>query len=188
MSNEITVKLVRDITEFMPKEKNIAKLTFKNKQIDNNGNILNQSKINCKIENAYAGKLFLKAIGYIKENDTVYKYNNLELIVKDIENRDKLLEIETGEKFMVYWHIDAFTRSRLTLTKKQTNLKRRLHIMSSLDGSKVGRQDQINLSLRLMSEETKKTIESQRRSSPISSISKSDEEEDFISRYPLNRG
>lgn len=60
--------------------------------------------------------------------------------------------------------------------------------MSSLDGSKAGRQDQINLALRLMSEETKKTIPSRRRSSPISSISKSDEEEDFISKHPLNRG
>lgn len=91
--------ILRDITDFMPKGR-IIKLTFKNKKIDNFGNILSQSKIDCNISNVQEGKAFLEAIGYrqimqIKENDVVYKKGNLEIAVKDIENGDKLLEIET---------------------------------------------------------------------------------------------
>lgn len=93
--------LLRDITEFMP-EQRIAKLTFKNKQIDENGNIRKQNKVDCEIVNAETGRMFIEAIGYkklmkIKENDIVYEKDGFELAIKDIENGDKLVEIETVE-------------------------------------------------------------------------------------------
>lgn len=91
--------LLRNITEFMPKQK-VVKLTFKNKQIDENGNILNQSKVDCEILDVTAGKAFIEAIGYkelmnIKENDTVYEKDGLQIAIKDIENGENLIEVET---------------------------------------------------------------------------------------------
>ncbi len=56
--------LLRDITEFIP-ERKVIKLTFKNKQIDDKGNILKQNKIDCEILNVETGKAF-KEMLYIK--------------------------------------------------------------------------------------------------------------------------
>lgn len=91
--------LLRDITEFIP-ERKVIKLTFKNKQIDDKGNILKQSKVDCEILNAETGKAFIEAIGYdklmnIKENDIVYEKNELKIAIKDIKDGDQLIEVET---------------------------------------------------------------------------------------------
>lgn len=91
--------LLRNITEFIP-ERKVVTLTFKSKQIDDNGNILEQNKVDCEIINAEAGKTFIEAIGYkelmnIKENDIVYGKDGLYIAIKDIENGDKLIEVET---------------------------------------------------------------------------------------------
>ena len=91
--------LLRNVTE-----NNISKkiLTFKNKEFDTNGNITNQSAINCNIIDMNEGSNFLKAIGYkeimnIKEYNTVYSNNNFELAIKEILNGDILIELETEE-------------------------------------------------------------------------------------------
>lgn len=93
--------LLRDITDFIP-ERKVVKLTFKSKQIDEQGNILSQSKVDCEILNTETGKAFVEAIGYrqlmnIKENDVVYEKDNLNIAIKDIDNGDKLIEVETVE-------------------------------------------------------------------------------------------
>lgn len=93
--------LLRDITEFIP-ERRVIKLTFKSKQIADNGDILKQSKVDCDILNTEEGRSFIEAIGYrqlmrIKENDVVYGKDGLQMAIKDIENGDKLIEVETVE-------------------------------------------------------------------------------------------
>lgn len=93
--------LLREVTELMPVKKNI-KLTFKNKEIDENGDILNQTKVDCEIVNAETGKEFIEAIGYKKlmnilEFDTVYEKEGFKIAVKDIKDGDKLIEVETLE-------------------------------------------------------------------------------------------
>lgn len=86
--------LIRDV-------KNKRKLTFKKKEIDLEGNIISQEEINCEVFNIEDARNFMKAIGYyeimrIKENDIVYGKNGFELAVKDIENAEKLIEVETN--------------------------------------------------------------------------------------------
>jgi len=100
-SREVLSKaiLVRVVTDSKTKTKSI-KLTFKNKQIDDKGNILNQSKVDCDILDAETGKSFMEAIGYkklmnIKENDISYGKDGLQMAIKDIENGDLLMEVET---------------------------------------------------------------------------------------------
>ncbi len=102
--------LLRDITEFIP-ERKVVKLTFKNKQIDDKGNILKQSKVDCEILNAETGKTFIEAIGYvelmnIKENDIVYEKNGLQIAIKDIRDGDQLIEVETVKENTEFDTID----------------------------------------------------------------------------------
>lgn len=75
-------------------------ITFKIKEIDGNGDIINQQAINCDIYNIEEAKKLFEAIGYyeimnIKENDIVYSKNGLELALKFINNGEILIEIET---------------------------------------------------------------------------------------------
>mgnify|MGYP004590302797 CR=1 FL=1 len=93
--------IIRDISGNMS-DKITKKITFKIKNIDENGNILSQEAINCDILNINDAMKLLEAIGYkkimnIKENDVVYEKNGFKLAVKDIVDGDKLIEIETEE-------------------------------------------------------------------------------------------
>lgn len=93
--------LVRDITGKISNRRT-KKMTFKIKNFDEYGNILSQSAVNCDILNTDDAKKLLNAIGYqeimnIKENDIVYEKDGLQLAIKDIENGDNLIEIETTE-------------------------------------------------------------------------------------------
>lgn len=80
----------------------IQKITFKRKNIDKNGDILNQDSINCDIVNIEDAKKLFEAIGYseimnIKENDIIYYKDNFEIALKFVKNSDFLVEIETEE-------------------------------------------------------------------------------------------
>ncbi len=94
--------LVREIIEKMTKGREKF-ITFKIKNFDKEGNILNQKSINCKILNTEEAKEILTAIGYkeimnIKENDIVYEKDGLQMAIKEIKNGDNLVEIETEER------------------------------------------------------------------------------------------
>lgn len=93
--------IVRDIIGKTSGRRN-KKITFKIKNFDECGNILSQEAINCDISEIEDAKKFLNAIDYkeimrIKENDIVYEKDGFELAIKDIENGDNLIEIETED-------------------------------------------------------------------------------------------
>lgn len=80
------------------------KITVKIKNFDEYGNILSQKSVNCDIASIEDAKSLLNAMGYkeimnIKENDIVYGKDGFDMAVKDIENGDNWLEIETNERF-----------------------------------------------------------------------------------------
>lgn len=93
--------IIRDIIH----SKGITKkITFKIKNINEKGEILNQKAINCSIYNINEAKEIFKAIGYyeiinIKEDDILYKKDNIELAIKFIKNSNTLIEIETDENY-----------------------------------------------------------------------------------------
>lgn len=78
----------------------ILTLTYKCKNILDDGTILNQKKIDCQIRDYKQGENFLKALGYkkllrIKEKDVVYNKDGFNIAIKDIINGDFLIECET---------------------------------------------------------------------------------------------
>ena len=78
----------------------IQKITFKVKNIADNGDIISQKAINCDVLNIEDAKKLFESLNYceimnIKENDIIYYKNKFELAIKFIENSDILIEIET---------------------------------------------------------------------------------------------
>lgn len=79
----------------------IPMLTFKRKNINENGEILSQEAINCSVYNVEDARNFMKAINYkdlinIYEDDVIYCKNNLEIEIKNVKNGNLLIEIETN--------------------------------------------------------------------------------------------
>ena len=76
------------------------KVTFKIKDIADNGDIISQRAINCDVYNIDEAKKLFESLGYyeimnIKENDIIYSKDGFELAIKFIENSNILIEIET---------------------------------------------------------------------------------------------
>ena len=104
-----TAILIREIEESYPdmSRKKSTRITFKKKEFSENGDIINQEKIDCEIVNTEDGRKLIEAIGYnrlmnIKENGIIFTNGEFEIQVKDIINGDKLIEvelIENSEKF-----------------------------------------------------------------------------------------
>lgn len=93
--------IIRNIVQEMP-YKVTNKITFKKKEFDSEGNILNQVATSCEIKDIEEAKRLFYAIGYreimnVKENDLVYGKDGFELAIKNIQNGEKLIEIETVE-------------------------------------------------------------------------------------------
>ena len=77
-------------------------LVFKKKNINENGDILEQEKFECDILDIEKAKRFLEAIGYknimnIFEEDVCYSKDGLGLALKNIKNGDNLMEVETED-------------------------------------------------------------------------------------------
>lgn len=98
--------LIRNITQFettdFKNSYNTTNITYKSKKIASNGDIINQEKTECQIYDKEQGKKFLKRLKYkeimtIREKTIVYKKDGLELAIKDVENGDNLIEMETIE-------------------------------------------------------------------------------------------
>ena len=80
------------------------KLTFKKKNINENGEIISQKAINCDILDIKDGINLFNEIGYyeimnIKESDVIYYKDKIKLALKFIENNNTLIEIETDDNF-----------------------------------------------------------------------------------------
>ena len=98
--------LIRNIKQYEPKQfikyYNVIKLTYKCKNIAQNGEIISQNKKECEIKNLQDGNDFLIAIGYrklmkIREDDIVYGKEDLKIAIKTLEDGNILLEVETIE-------------------------------------------------------------------------------------------
>lgn len=99
LANAVIIRNINDKTY----KRNIKLVTFKSKEINNNGDIISQKSTNCEITDIKAAKELFYEIGYkeimqIKENDRVYEKEEFKIAVKDIINGDNLIEVETSEK------------------------------------------------------------------------------------------
>ena len=86
--------LVREI-------KNIKKaLLYKKKEYDTNGDILNEIKIECPVDDTLKAIEFMRSINYdilftIDDICTVYEYNDVELCIQRVNDKYIFIELET---------------------------------------------------------------------------------------------
>lgn len=84
--------------------KHRKRITFKRKNIDNDGNIISQYSVNCDVSDLNDAKELFEHIGYteiirIKEKHISFEKNGLKLVIKYISDNNILIEIETNEKY-----------------------------------------------------------------------------------------
>lgn len=98
LAKAILVRYIENFTENIETKL----ITFKRKEIDKSGVILNQEIFDVKVENLEDAKKFLQAIGYeeimqIYELDKVYEKEGFSFAIKDIKDGDNLIEVELSE-------------------------------------------------------------------------------------------
>ncbi|MBQ8206648.1 MAG: hypothetical protein IJZ77_06470 [Bacilli bacterium] len=79
-------------------------LTYKIKEYDKDNNIINQKKINLKIDDYKDGINFLKVIGYslfinIYDEILVYEKDSFEICIQYVNDKYLMIEIEVNEKY-----------------------------------------------------------------------------------------
>ena len=82
--------------------KKVNKITFKKKNINENGEIVSQTATSCEVIDYTEGIKLFEELGYyeimnIIEDDIIYYNDNIELAIEDIYNGDLLIETETNK-------------------------------------------------------------------------------------------
>ena len=77
----------------------VNKITFKNKNINEKGEIVSQTATSCEVIDYTEAIRLFEELGYyeimnIIEDDIIYYTDNIELAIKDVYNGDLLMEIE----------------------------------------------------------------------------------------------
>lgn len=98
LSKAIIIRYINDAGKI------IQRITFKKKNINENGEILSQKSISCDVLDFRATINFFNEIGYyeimnIKESDVIYYKDNIKLAIKFVENSNTLIEIETDDTY-----------------------------------------------------------------------------------------
>ena len=86
-------------------DKHKMKITFKRKEINEKGEILQQDAINCEVLNIQDAKELFNCIGYkeimtIKEKHFSYCKGEFKIIVKILSENNILIEAETNKEYM----------------------------------------------------------------------------------------
>lgn len=84
--------------------KHKTKITYKNKEFDDKGNILSQYSVNCEITNINDAKELFEHLGYkeimeISETHYTYEKNNFRIIIKIISKDNILIEAELNDYY-----------------------------------------------------------------------------------------
>lgn len=91
--------IIRNIDNY---GKKVNKITFKNKNINEKGEIVSQTATSCEVLDYTEAIRFFEELGYyeimnIIEDDIIYYNDKIELAIKDVYNGDLLIETETNK-------------------------------------------------------------------------------------------
>ncbi|MBB1544935.1 MAG: hypothetical protein HG454_001900 [Clostridiales bacterium] len=82
--------------------KSVNKITFKNRNINEKGEIVSQTATSCEVLDYTEGIRLFEELGYyeimnIIEDDIIYYNDKIELAIKDVYNGDLFIETETNK-------------------------------------------------------------------------------------------
>lgn len=84
--------------------KEIKKITYKNKELDDNGNVVSEQKVNLDCEDLETAEALFKCLGFwnlieVKYHVIVYEKNGIEFAFQIVENLGTLIEYENINDF-----------------------------------------------------------------------------------------
>lgn len=86
-------------------ENEVKELLYKYKEYSNNGDILKQAKVSCKVNDIKEASNFMKTIGYkelihIQNNSVVYTNDKIELAVQLVNDKYIFIELEDKSEYL----------------------------------------------------------------------------------------
>ena len=86
-------------------ENTLKELLYKYKEYNNNGDILKQAKVSCKVNDIKEASNFMKTIGYkelihIQNNSVVYTNDKIELAVQLVNDKYIFIELEDKSEYL----------------------------------------------------------------------------------------
>lgn len=101
----------------------VNKITFKNKNINEKGEIVSQTATSCEVIDYTEGIRLFEELGYyeimnIIEDDIIYYNDKIELAIKDIYNGDLLIETETNNNIKTIEELKEIIESLEILFEK----------------------------------------------------------------------
>lgn len=86
-------------------ENEVKELLYKYKEYNNNGDILKQAKVSCKVNDIKEASNFMKTIGYkelihIQNNSVVYTNDKIELAVQLVNDKYIFIELEDKSEYL----------------------------------------------------------------------------------------
>lgn len=86
-------------------ENEVKELLYKYKEYSNNGDIIKQAKVSCKVNDIKEASNFMKTIGYkelihIQNNSVVYTNDKIELAVQLVNDKYIFIELEDKSEYL----------------------------------------------------------------------------------------
>lgn len=86
-------------------ENEVKELLYKYKEYNNNGDILKQAKVSCKVNDIKEASNFMKTIGYkelihIQNNSVVYTNDKIEFAVQLVNDKYIFIELEDKSEYL----------------------------------------------------------------------------------------
>ena len=99
LKNKISLDILKECVIVRYIENTLKELLYKYKEYSNNGDILKQAKVSCKVNDIKEASNFMKTIGYkelihIQNNSVVYTNDKIEFAVQLVNDKYIFIELE----------------------------------------------------------------------------------------------
>ena len=105
LKNKNSLDILKECVIVRYIENTLKELLYKYKEYSNNGDILKQAKVSCKVNDIKEASNFMKTIGYkelihIQNNSVVYTNDKIELAVQLVNNKYIFIELEDKSEYL----------------------------------------------------------------------------------------
>ena len=105
LKNKNSLDILKECVIVRYIENTLKELLYKYKEYSNNGDILKQAKVSCKVNDIKEASNFMKTIGYkelihIKNNSVVYTNDKIEFSVQLVNDKYIFIELEDKSEYL----------------------------------------------------------------------------------------
>ena len=105
LKNKNSLDILKECVIVRYIENTIKELLYKYKEYSNNGDILKQAKVSCKVNDIKEASNFMKTIGYkelihIQNNSVVYTNDKIEFAVQLVNDKYIFIELEDKSEYL----------------------------------------------------------------------------------------